>query len=233
MKTKKQRRWFGHILTIPKFVRKEYLSNKKKHAMCIMIEIYKDKKYGAIAEVYERNNFFDRIRETTTEKQRKAFSKALNKIGKSDKPLDTSKWVKPDEESIRNALVESLFALEILKEDSPNYPVYSGKAHVLYAWLHDHSPKNPQSLGNWMIDPYFKSIMAEFKSTEHKKFWRNFNKEFKEDLKVKKRTKAYWKKRQKEYRMWKKNCLKEMIIKDPKPNRFKNVFKELKKKKRK
>ncbi len=232
MKTKRQRTFFGHILTLPEFVRKEYLSNRKKHTIFVIIEIYKDKKYGAIAEVYERNSFFDRIEETTTKEQRKAFSKALKKIGKEDKPLDTSKWVKPDEETIRNALVESLFALEILKEDSPNYPVYSGKAHVLYALLHDRSPKNPQSLGNWMIDPYFKSIMAEFKSTEYKKWWRNFNKEFKGDLKIKK-TKDHWKKRQKEYQMWKKNCLKRMIIRDKNPHKFKNIFKDIRVKKKK
>ena len=33
--------------------------------------------------------------------------------------------------------------------------------------------------------------------------------------------------------MWKKNCLKEMIIKDPKPNRFKNIFKDIRVKKKK
>ena len=172
MKTKRQRTFFGHILTLPEFVRKEYLSNRKKHTIFIIIEIYKDKKYGAIAEVYERNSFFDRIEETTTKEQRKAFSKALKKIGKEDKPLDTSKWVKPDEETIRNALVESLFALEILKKDSSTYQEYYGKAQAFYSILHGHSPKNPQTLNNWSIDPYFKSIMAEFKSTEHKKFWR-------------------------------------------------------------
>ncbi len=218
----------GFIQTCPEFVRKEYLSKKKKHPMLITVEIYKDKRYGAIAKIFERNSLFDRCRETTTIKQRKDFSESLKKSMKRKKPLDTSKWVKPDEESIRIALIESLFALEILKEDCSSYGEYHGKAKVLYAIIHDHSPSNPQRLGNWCIDPYFQEIMATFKSEEHKKYWRNFDKSFKK----KNKTKGYWKKRRKEYLTWVKKVLSKMIIKDPNPPKRVDIFKRIKRIKR-
>lgn len=222
MKTKKQ--FIGHILTCPKFVKKEYLSKKKKHTNFIFIEIYTDNRYGAVARIYERNSFFDRIQETITKKERKRILESFKKKD-FDKPLDTSKWVRPDTETIRRALVESLFALEILKEDASRRGEYYGKAQAFYSILHHHSPKNPQSLGNWSIDPYFEKIMDELKCPVSKKYWADFNKMFK-----KKQTKKDWKKSQTEYQEWKKKCLKNMIIPDPKPHRFKDIFKRSKKK---
>ena len=208
-----KRKFIGHIITIPQFVKKEYLSKKKKHPMMVDIEILSDDKYGAIAKLYERNSLFDRFQETTTIKQRKRFSEAFSEAGKNNKPLDTSKWVKPDEKTIRNALIESLFALEILKEDSPNYREYYGKAKAFYSILHGHSPSNPQTLSNWNIDPYFSHILDELKCPVSKKYWANFNKDFNKDKK-------------KDYKKWVKICLKNMIIPDPSPPKFKNIFKE-------
>ncbi len=215
--------YIGGLFTLPQFVKKEYLSKKRrKHPRMILVEIHSDKNYGAIAKIYERNSLFDRIQETTTKKERKEFSDGLGKSMKSNKRVDTSKWVKPDEETIRNALIESLFVLEILKEDSPKYDGYHGKAKVLYAILHDRSPKNPQQLGNWMIDPYFESILHEFKCPISKKYWDDFNKSFEK----KNKPKDYWKKERKEYQLWKAKCLKKMIIPDPNPPRYKDIFKE-------
>ena len=220
MKTK--RKFIGHLLLLPREVKKEYLSKKKKHPVFVTVEIYSDKQYGAVAKLYERNSLFDRARETTTKKQRERISKSIAKIGtKKDKPLDTSKWVKPDQESIRNALVESLFALEILKEDSLKFHEHYGRAKVLYAILHDHSPENPQHLGNWGIDPYFQSLMQEFKCPVIKKWWDNFDKE----LKKRENTEEDWNKRRQNYQVWKTRCLKHMIIPDPKPHRYKDIFK--------
>ena len=218
-------KFIGHITTIPMFVKKEYLSKKKKHANFVFIEINSDKKYGAIARLYERNSIFDRIKETTTKKERESISKRMSLINENDKPVDTSNWVKPDEESIRNALIECLFALEILKEDSINYREYYGKAQAFYSILHCHAPKNPQQLNDWVIDPYFMKIMDELKCPVSKNYWKEFNAMFKS-----KKTKKDLNKHRKDYQKWKKECLKKMIIKDPSPHKFVNIFKRHSKK---
>ena len=220
-----KRKNIGVIITLPEFVRKEYLSKKKKHPRLISIEIFSDLKYGAIAKIYERNSFFDRWGETTTKKQRKKFSDSLGKSLNNNKRVDTSKWVKPDEESIRNALIENLFALEILKEDCPRYGEYYGKAKILYSILHDHSPRNPQGLGNWCIDPYFERILDELKCPVSIKYWKDFNKLFEK----KNKSKKDWEKRREDYQVWKSKCLKKMIIPDSNPPKYKDIFKELKK----
>ena len=178
----------GSIGNITENVRPQYLSGLKRKSRFICIEIYKDKKYGAVAKLYERNSIFDRYKETTTIKQRKEFSERFSKAIKNDKPVDTSKWVKPDKESIGNELIESLFFLQIFKEDYFMWSEQYGKAKALYSVLHSHNPRNPQSLTNYAIgigDTYFQTIMAQFKSTEHKKYWDNFNKDFKKKNKDK------------------------------------------------
>ena len=213
MIVKIDKKYIGGLFTLPEFVKKEYLSNKKKHPRMIFIEIHSDKNYGAVAKIYERNDLFERIQETTTEKQRKEFSDNLGKSMKSNKRVDTSKWVKPDEETIRNALIESLFALEILKEDSRAYQGYHGKAKVLYAILHSRSLKNPQSLHNYGIDPYFESILHELKCPVSKKYWIDFDKDFD-------------KKTIENYQVWKAKCLKKMIVPDPNPPMYKDIFKK-------
>jgi len=218
-------KYIGGLFTLLEFVKKEYLSKKRrKHPRMIFVEIHSDKNYGAVAKIYETNDLFERIKETTTKKERKEFSDSLGKSMKSNKRVDTSKWVKPDEETIRNALIESLFALEILKEDSPKYSEYHGKAKAFYSILHGHSPKNPQQLGNWMIEPYFESILHELKCPVSKKHWDDFNKSFEK----KNKTKNHWKDRQKDYQVWKAKCLKKMIIPDPNPPVYKDIFKDLK-----
>lgn len=219
----KDKKMIGFILTVPEFVRKEYLSKKKKHNRFLQVEIHSDKNYGAVAKLYERNSFMDRYKETTTKAERKEFSDSLSKSFNDNKRVDTSKWVKPDEESIRNALIESLFALEILKEDSNAYKEYHGKAKVLYSILHSHSPKNPQSLGNYGIDPYFEKIMDELKCPVSKKYWADFDKDFKK----KNKTKDHWKKERKDYQIWKVKCLKKMIIPDPNPPKYEDIFKRV------
>lgn len=62
--------------------------------------------------------------------------------------------------------------------------------------------------------------MGEFKSDEWKKYWDNFNREFNKTHKDKK----YWDKRQDNHQVWKEKCLSKMIIKDPKPHKFKDIF---------
>lgn len=221
--------FIGHILTMPREVRKEYLSKKKKNATFVLIEIYANKQYGAVAKIYERNSMFDRMQETTTKAERKRVSESIAKIGNDNKRVDTSKWVKPDEKSIRYALVENLFVLEILKDDSFKWHECYGKVQAFYSMIHNHSPNNPQHIAcNWSVDPYFKIVMQELKSPVVKKWWDNFHEEFKQENKTKK-TQAHWGKQRDDYQIWKSKCLKNMIIPDPKPHAYKNIFKTSKK----
>lgn len=221
----KKEKYMGHIIALPEFIKEEYLSKKKKKAVFVSIEISPDIKYGAVAKIYERNSIFDRLQEKTTKKQRKEWSNKIKNIKETDKPVDTSNWVKPDEETIRNALIESFFALEILKEDSPEYRTYYGKAQAFYSILHGHSPKNPQLLNNWSIDPYFRKIMDELNCPVSKKYWSDFNKYFEK----KNKSKNSWEKEKENYQLWKSKCLKNMIIPDPKPSAYKDIFKKTKK----
>jgi hypothetical protein len=201
---------FTVCFELPENIKSEYLSDKAQHAHFVVVEVYEDKRFGAVAKLFERNSVFDRYDETVTKKQKEKLSFA--KIKSDSKPVDTSNWVKPDEESLKQELVKSLFLLEILEEDCNNWIMEKGRADVLYSILHSHSPKNPQSLSNFAYDPFFKAIMGEFKSPEWKKFWADFNKDFDK----KKKSKNHWEKRREKYQKWKEMCLKKMIIKDPK-----------------
>ncbi len=222
---KKKPKMIGHIMNMSENVKPEYLSKNK--ARIIIVEIYENKRFGAVAKIYERNSLFDRIDEKTTKAERKRISESISKDCDENKPVDTSKWVKPDEETIKNALVESLFFLEMFKEDHWMWQEKYGRANAFYSLLHGHSPKNPQMLMNWHFHPYFKAIMAEVKSTENKKYWNNFKKELEKKHKNKTEAIKYQKDRQKNYQIWKKDCLSKMIIKDPKPHKYVNIFKDI------
>ncbi len=221
----KKRIQIGAFYEVPEHIKKEYLSKQKKHPMLVVIEISVDNKYGAIARIYERNSLFDRFNETITKKEREEWSKKSKELSKkfdNNKPVDTSKWVKPDEETIRNALIKCLFALHILKPDSPNYSDYKSKAGVLYSILHSHSPKNPQTLMNFafgqLSGDYFEKIMQEFKVPEGRKHW---------DMMTDKKGKYVGvKKHRGWFKDWKSKCLKIMIIPDPNPPKFVDIFKK-------
>lgn len=219
----------GVIIATPQQVKSEFLTdiNKDtKKACLVFVEIYLDKRYGAIAKVFERNSMTEFMFNHMTKKENKALQKRIDRLKKKEerdaklgikpKPLDTSKWVKPDEESIRLELIKNLFALEILKEDSVKYGEYYGKAGICYSILHSHSPRNPQTLSNFVFDPYFEKIMNEFNSIESKKYWKEFNQAFKSKN-------TDWDKRREDYQIWKSKCLRNMIIKDKHPELFKDI----------
>ncbi len=215
------------ILNITENLKPEYLSRKRrKHPTFVIVEIVKDKKYGAIAKIFERNSIFERVKETTTEKERERFRKSLSKIKDNDKPVDTSKWVKPDEETIRNELIKSLFFLQIFKEDCWQWKEEYGRVRAFYSILHSHSPKNPQSLGNFAIGriggDYFETIMNEFKVKEGRKPW--------EMMHDKKGKYVGVKNHRKSFKNWKSECLKNMILPDKNPPIIKDIFKEREKK---
>ena len=118
---------------------------------CNGIWVYKDKKKKtlSIKIMTLHDSFFKGF--NIPKKARKAISKALE----SNKPVDTSKWVKPDEETIRNELLGHLAMLLILEEKEGNWKwsEHKHKADVLYSILHSTSPRNPQGLTNFSYFP--------------------------------------------------------------------------------
>ena len=140
-------------------VKSQYKPKTKK--LTGMLEIYENKNYGAVGTIYYTNSFFGRLREKITKKEQKKYSKRLKKAFDSDKRVDTSKWVKPDEESIRQELIKNLFLTEIFDEESKFYIEAQAKVDVCYSILHSHSPKNPQGLTNYAFDGFPFTVITE------------------------------------------------------------------------
>jgi hypothetical protein len=164
-----KRKLLGIITTLDEKLKPEYQATDFLHNSfeLVFIQVFSDKKYGAVAEITFGKTLTSMIRDTVTKKQQNEYSKKLAKAFDDIKPIDTSKWVKPDEESIRNALVTHLFELEILAEEDR---LTQGKADALFSVLHSISPKNPQYLTNYHYEPYFEAIMREFKVKEASRF---------------------------------------------------------------
>ncbi len=220
----KNEKFSSIIINISENVKPEFLTKiKRKHPAFILVEIYKDKKYGMVAEIYERNSCFDRFQETITDAQRKKMQKKIDSIKPNEK-LDTSNWVKPDEESIRNELVRSLFYLTIFKEDSSQWKEEYGKARAFYAILHSTSLKNPQGLSNFCIGAdigsYFETVIKEFKNTFA---FKEYNKQIDYLVKEKSINKS-----RADYKKFKDKYLKEMIKVELNPPKFKDFLGKIK-----
>ncbi len=169
----------------------------------ISIEMYRDKKYGAIAEIYYGFSF-SKVFGHKSKKQKVVKEKEID----WDKPVDTSKWVKPDEESIRRELVKNLLMCEIVRRESNLYQEHFAKASVCYSILHSIHPKNPQILTNYATgesEP-LEVINREYKITS------KFRKEFKRGIKLKLfKYKKYVEKLRKNREKWYEEMKKGMI----------------------
>ena len=75
----------------------EFIPTKK--GMFYFLEINPDSKYGVIATIKVKFSILDDF--DFTIKERKGISEAF----KDPIPVDTSKWVKPDEETIKRELI--------------------------------------------------------------------------------------------------------------------------------
>lgn len=158
----KHRKMIACCLNTPRNIRKKYL-DKRKNTRFVFIEIYPDRKYGAVAKLFHRNDLFTRARERIGTKEMEKLGRSLSRRLRSRKKVDTSKWVKPDEESLRNEMTKNLFLCEILKEDYFGFKEARTKAATLYSILHSTSPSNPQTLTNYCIGTphYFETIISE------------------------------------------------------------------------
>jgi len=202
-KQKSNNKMIGMFFCSKEQLKKEFLiKNIDKEIPLIVVCIYENKNYGAVAKIGKGQDMI--------KKMFKNMGKTFKQIDEDkkkgiDKPIDTSNWVKPDEESIRNELIKELFAIIILKEDSVNYPSHYAKMEVLYSILHSHSPRNPQGLTNYYIIYPEETILREFKNSKANKSW--------EILFGKDGKKKFNKKSHKEVREWIKHLHRKMIIK--------------------
>jgi len=113
---------------------------------------------------------------------------------KDDKPVDTTSWVHPDEESIRNELVSQLIACELFNPKSDSFKKHSISAGVLMSVLHSHSPKNPQSFTNFCWGDNYLAMLREL-GNENKNYLMNQVKRMNEgvDVEVLRNEKREWK----------------------------------------
>ncbi len=126
----------------------------------VYIEFFKDKKCGVRAELIFNRSFSEMVSKPLTKKSRKEFSKEVQKALDDDKPVDTSKWVKPNDEVLTNELIKYLLLCEILVEGSEKFIEAEAKARVLYSILHTTSPSHDfMVLTNYAITPYFEHAL--------------------------------------------------------------------------
>ena len=128
----------------------------KKKGLFYFLEINPDSKYGAVAIISIKFGIFDDL----TKRKSKNISEALNNL----KPVDTSKWVKPDKESLKRELVLNLFLETIYKEDEEEWIRVNASASTLYNILHSHWITNPQLLTHFgRLQSPLENIMTEYK----------------------------------------------------------------------
>ena len=180
---------------------------KRKKIGLVLVEIRESKKYGATADIidFSGRSITDYIfKEGFSKKASKKLARSLDKI---DKPVDTSKWVKPDEESIRNDLIVSLFMLEILNKEDSEWDYYKGRSDVCFSILHEHSPKNPQSLHVGYLEPYFMIVLTEKKIPLGNKLFEDWFKR----IKTRKKLKKSFNQIRKEHKIFEEKILDNMI----------------------
>ncbi len=191
------------------------------------IEVRADKQYGARAEIYFNCSFTDLMWKDITIKEHNAFckrvSKKLSKSADNDKPVDTSKWVKPDMKSIKNHLLFKLMICEVLDKDDKGYSECKGAANALYSMLNTQSPKNPQCFTNFGIDPYFETVLNLAGDKEHKSYRLKMVRSNLKNVKLEVARKRY--------QIWKKKCLKKMIVREKLPKFKDSRYKRKKKSK--
>jgi hypothetical protein len=171
----------------------------------VFIEIFSNRYYGARAELIFGKTFSQMLFKGISNKERQKISDDLSKSLEDGKPVDTSRWVKPDRESIIAACVGHLMMSEILKEDETEFFVHKAKSEVLFSVLEAHAPKNPQGLTNFGIAPFFFSVFGltgmKKRLKERWDITRNHGKKY--DLQT----------ARKMYKDYCKKCLSKMIVK--------------------
>ena len=198
MKQKTKQHIIGFFSCTKEQVYSEYCPKYlDKEIPLIGVEIWTHSTYGAIAKIQDMHK--------PMFKMLKGMRKVFKNKPLDSKKVDTSKWVKPDKESIRNTLITECFAIQILKKDLINYSSHYSRVELLYSILHSHSPTNPQGLTDFAIlNEPFEVILNECKTkyldySYHILFGKDGNK------------KVNMIKSRKLHKIWQKKMLKQMI----------------------
>lgn len=130
-----------------------------------------------------------------------------------DKPIDTSNYVTPDNETLKNELIINLVCCELLNENAKEYTESNIKAGLLYSILYSSAPKNPQCLDNYNLINQFDII---YKVLDNKS-------ELKNIIEYLIRTKNHEQTR-KIHTTWKTKKLKEIIKIIPDFDKSKNKY---------
>ena len=217
-----KRECIGCESTLYSRLKQEYrFVESKDIAGMVFIDIYTDKRYGVRAELsFDRSitqHMFSRISKKVRSKLAEGLQKKMDEEREGKyKPVDTSKWVKPDEESIRRELAKRLIMQEILKEQEFHLPMpcsqyieNRAKADLCYSILHSHFPYNPQGLTNFAMLDVIEIIITEMKGSEYK----NIIKRHKNLMKDKRPIEIL----REEFQKWRAKCAKNMIVLNSKP----------------
>jgi len=133
--------WQGRQdLLKPEYREKEQTDN----LAAVRIYYTDENKYGFKIELhnwfYNMENFFYGSIDGLELKE--AFS--IIKDDDWNKSVDTSNWVKPDEESLKRILIEKLVLMELFDPESDIGKMNHAEAGILYSMLNSNSPTNPQ-----------------------------------------------------------------------------------------
>lgn len=138
----------------------------------LLVSVYKDKELGIEVIVEDWRNSSKRQYAEMSPEEKQKHNEGMAKLReelddlsidseKEHKPVDTSNWVKPDEETIRNALITSLIGCQVSKKGSNCFGIENTRAEILYGILHSTAPSNPQMLMNFVIEPYLDYALKE------------------------------------------------------------------------
>lgn len=145
--------------------------NRKSKSFAVFADFYSSKKYGATMVLHYDQSFRDRLDEAfgkiEDKEKNQAASRRIKKVLDSGKCVDTSKWVKADELSLKRELIQHLFMLLVYRPETLSYEYHRGKADALYSVIHCHNPKNPQVLYDFHFEP-LEAIMTELNGTMYK-----------------------------------------------------------------
>ena len=194
------------------------LSLFPEKSQAVMVSIYKSpNKYGLRVQLEDYMESWHRTMYSirTNPKNKKALKKIVNDLA-GDEPLrsvDTSKWPKPDTESIIWANVEAMIMLELVKEKTVDYGIWKGREEALYSVLNCKSQTNPQTMYTMSHSDMLESAMYALSSDKKKHFgyWEIYLKVI--DPKQKKGTcgREDWDKMKTQWNLWKAKAKKDIF----------------------
>jgi hypothetical protein len=207
----------GHAMVRRDELKEEYKYLLPKHSHALAINIYKTKKnpYGFHVEVEDYMEHWHRVMTSIhmDKKAQKAIKTLKATMDKDSKPVDTSKWVTPDTESITWASIEAMIMCELTNPEHKQFEYWKGREEALYSILHCTSKTNPQNLYDMGHGDMLESVMYALRTNKKQHFgWGVFyNKIIAPKVTTQTTTKKDWNKLSTTYQAWKKQVRKDIF----------------------